>query len=830
MVIFTALYFLCGVTYAIIGMVTFLNDSKNKLNKIFFILCMDLAFWAFMFTFKNRSIDAETARKIHIYSTFFWASAHCLILHCIIVLTGKEDFFKKRFVYSIFYFPGLFSIYLYFFQPPMAQDFVKTNLGWVHMIATDRGFIWTNFFNIYYFSYMSAVIFLLLKWWKSSQIIRERKQAKIILITVFITIIAGGVTDIVLPTLGVPLIPPIAIIIAAIPIIGICYSIKKYKLMDLNPENYALELLKIMNEGLIIVNHEGKIKDINDGALRLLGYDRNQLKDKLVSTLFIDAVELSKLLQNCTSFEIEMLQSNNNKLPVLLSSSILKDEWGESLGIVCLFQDISEIKLVQRELIRSYDGLEIKVKERTGELSIANKELENEINIRIDMEEKVKNLAYYDHLTGLPNKILFNNRLNQCIREATLKGKDIGVLFLDLDSFKRINDTMGHAKGDELLKMVSKRLINILREEDTVCRVGGDEFLILIRNLDGENYIENVTEKILDVFKKAFTIDNHDLFITTSIGGSIYPIDGCDVETLIKNADIAMYQAKEKGKNKFELCTKVIKDSLIEEMKLTNSLYRALERNELELYYQPQVNIKSGEIIGLEALIRWNNTKLGLVNPGDFIYIAEKTGLILPIVEWVMKSACRQNKEWQNTGILNVPIAVNLSVNQFQNTKIVENITEILKKTDLKPENLELEITENIIMKEPEYIIESLKQLKQLGVKIAIDDFGTEYSSLNYIKQLPVDKIKIAMSFIQGININEKDEAIINVIIVLAKNLGLKVIAEGVETKEQLDFLRDQICDEIQGYYYYKPMSARKIEELMKTLRGRCLRVSEFTK
>ena len=815
---FTTLYFLCGITYVIIGIFTFLNDSKNKLNKIFFVLCMDLAYWAFMFTLKNHSIDAKTASTFHIYSTFSWATVHCLILHFVIVLTGKEGFFKKRFAYLIFYFPALLSIYLYFFQPPTVQNFVKTNLGWVHITATDRGFVWTNFFNVYYFSYMAAVIFLLFIWWKNSEIIRERKQAKLILITFLITIIAGGITDIVLPVLGIPLIPSIGVILVIIPMIGIWYSIKKHKLMDLNPENFGLEVLKIMNEGLIILNHEGIIKYINNGALKLLGYEKNQLMNKLVSTVFpesIDLVYLSKL-RNCSSLEIEMLQSNNKKLSVLLSSSALKDEWGDTLGTVGIFQDISEIKLVQKKLTKAHDGLEIKVKERTSELSKANKELENEINMRIAMEEKIKNLAYYDYLTGLPNRRLFNDRLTQSILDAVRNEKNLGVLFLDLDSFKRINDTMGHAKGDELLKMVSKRLTDTLRESDTVCRVGGDEFLILIQNLGCEHYIREVSEKILDIFKVPFTIDSHDLYITTSIGGAVYPIDGQDVETLIKNADIAMYRAKEKGKNKFELCTQIIKDNMVEEMKLTNSLYRALERNELELYYQPQVSIISGEIIGLETLIRWNNTELGLVNPGDFIYIAEKTGLILPIGEWVMRSACTQNKAWQDAGILNVPIAVNLSVNQFQSTKIVELITKILKETNLNPNDLELEITENIIMKETEYIIESLKQLKQLGVKIAIDDFGTEYSSLNYIKQLPVDKIKIAMSFVQGININDKDEAIINVIIVLARNLGLKVIAEGVETKEQLDFLRDQMCNEVQGYYYYKPMRANQIEELMR--------------
>lgn len=812
---FTTLYFLCGMTYVIIGVLTFSNDPKNKLNKIFSVLCMDLAYWAFLFALKNHADNAETARLFHIYSTFSWATVHCLILHFVILLTGNDKIFKKRFVYWFFYFPALFSIYLYFFQPPTAQNFVITNLGWIHITATDRGFIWTNFFNVYYFTYMAAVVFLLSVWWKNSKIIRERKQAKLILITFLIAIIAGGVTDLVFPVLGIPLIPSIGVIIVMIPMLGIWYSIKKHKLMDLNPENFGLEVLKIMNEGLLTVDPKGRIKYINNGALKLLDYGKNQLLNKSARMLFPESTDIMAL-RICSSLEIDMLKSNNDKLPVLLSSSILKDKWGDTLGTVGIFQDISEIKLVQKKLAKAHNELEIKVEERTSELSQANEELENEINMRIFMEEKIKSLAYYDHLTGLPNKRLFNDRLTQCILNAFRSKKYLGVLFLDLDSFKRVNDTMGHAKGDELLKMVSKRLTNTLRESDTVCRVGGDEFLILIHDSEYQHYIREVSEKILDIFKGPFTIDSHDLYITTSIGGAVYPLDGHDVETLIKNADIAMYRAKEKGKNKFELCTQMIKDNMVEEMKLTNSLYYALERNELELFYQPQVNIATGKIIGLETLIRWNNPELGLVNPREFIYIAEKTGLILPIGEWVIRSACIQNKAWQDAGILNVPIAVNLSVNQFRSTKIVELITKILKETNLRPNDLELEITENIIMRETEYIIESLKQLKQLGVMIAIDDFGTEYSSLNYIKQLPVDKIKIAMSFIQGIGLNAKDEAIINVIMVLAKNLGLKVIAEGVETKEQVDFLRDQKCDEVQGYYFYKPMRVKQIEELMK--------------
>jgi diguanylate cyclase (GGDEF)-like protein/PAS domain S-box-containing protein len=815
MAIITSLYFICGIIYIIVGLFTFLNDKKNKINKIFFILCIDIAFWAFMFTLLNSTTNAETANDFFICSTFFWAPAFCLLLHFVILLTGKERFFNKWFSYLILYIPALFPICLYLFNPPTADDVVKVNLGWVVFVPKGRGFIWTNFSYVYYLFYMAAVVFYLFRWWKNSKIVRERKQAKLILTTMLVTILTAGITDIILPVSGITLMPSMGAVLIIIVIIGIWYSIKRYKLMALNPENFGLEVLKIMNEGLIISNHEGIIKYINTGALKLLGYDKNQLMDKALTSVFSESIDLIKL-RNCSSLEIEMLQSNNCNLPVLLSSSVLKDEWGDTLGIVGIFQDISEIKQVQKKLINAYDDLEIKVEERTSELRKANKELEHEINIRIAMEEKIKNLAYYDYLTGLPNRRLFNDRLNQGISDAIRKEKTLGVLFLDIDSFKRVNDTMGHAKGDELLKMVSKRLTSILRESDTVTRVGGDEFLILLQNLEYEHHIREVSKKILDIFKEPFIIDGYDLYITTSIGGAVYPIDGQNVDTLIKNADIAMYRAKEKGKNKFELCTPIIKDSMVEEMKLTNSLYRALERNELELYYQPQVNIISGEIIGLETLIRWNNTELGLVNPGDFIYIAEKTGLILPIGEWVMRRACIQNKAWQDAGILNVPIAVNLSVNQFQNTKIVELIAEILKDTNLNPFYLELEITESVIMKETEYIIESLKQLKQLGVKIAIDDFGTEYSSLNYLKQLPVDRIKIAMSFVQGININTKDEAIINVIIVLARNLGLKVIAEGVETKEQLDFLRDQMCNDIQGYYYYKPMPANQIEELMK--------------
>jgi len=442
--------------------------------------------------------------------------------------------------------------------------------------------------------------------------------------------------------------------------------------------------------------------------------------------------------------------------------------------------------------------------------------LNDEITERMKAQERIEYLAYHDHLTGLPNRLLFSDRLNQSIQLTTRMEKTIGVMFIDLDNFKIVNDAMGHDHGDELLKAVATRLLVILRKSDTVARIGGDEFIIMVQNLNDVDDVIKIAMKIIDCFNQPFKVSNQDIYITASIGVSVYPIDGEDVETLIKNADIAMYKAKEIGKNQFVLCSPVMKINVIESMKLANHLHRALERNELVIYYQPQVSYHSKRIVGLEALLRWNHPELGMVSPGEFIPIAEQTGLIIPIGEWVLRNACIQNKAWQDAGLPHIRIAVNLSVIQFQNPNIVNQIEEILKETGLDPNYLELEITESIVMKEADYIIKILNSLKELGITIALDDFGTDYSSLRYLKQLPIDRIKIAMPFVQGIATNDKDEAIIKAIIVLARNLEMIVIAEGVETKWQQSFLTKRMCDEMQGFYYYKPMPAHEIEALLR--------------
>lgn len=430
--------------------------------------------------------------------------------------------------------------------------------------------------------------------------------------------------------------------------------------------------------------------------------------------------------------------------------------------------------------------------------------------------QKIKELAYHDFLTDLPNRLLFNDRLQQAILAAKCQQRNVAVMFMDLDNFKMVNDTLGHEQGDLLLQKIAWRLKELIREGDTVSRIGGDEFLILAPNIS-ENGISELAGRIMGSFVQPFTLGEQNIYANASMGISVYPLDGETPDLLIKHADMAMYKVKDKGKNQYLLCSQGMKAEIEESINLANELYHAMERQELVLYYQPQICNGSEKIVGLEALIRWNHPEFGLISPERFIPLAEKTGLINPIGEWVLRTACRQNKMWQETGFPAVRIAVNLSVFQLQTADIVHKVGKILQETGLNPKYLELEVSESMAMQEKNFIIEILESLKKLGVSIALDNFGALYSSMDYLRQLSVDRIKIAMPFIHGITSSAKDEAITKAIIALARNMGLNALAEGVETKEQLAFLNRQMCDEMQGYYYYKAMPKEEIEQLLQS-------------
>ena len=430
-----------------------------------------------------------------------------------------------------------------------------------------------------------------------------------------------------------------------------------------------------------------------------------------------------------------------------------------------------------------------------------------------------RHLAYHDALTILPNRHLLHDRLQQALAQSKRSGKLAALLFLDLDGFKRINDTLGHGIGDLLLKSVAKRLKTTVRQVDTVARLGGDEFTIVLLEINHAQDAKNVAQKILKVISRPYKIEEHELFVTASVGISIYPDDGSDIESLIRKADIAMYRAKGQGKNNYQVYHLSMDAKFFERLTLENSLRKAVENEELVAYYQPQVDLRTGEITGVEALVRWQHQKFGLVPPDKFIPLAEETGVILEIDDWMMKTACRQIKNWEREGIANIRVAVNLSTRQFRQKNLTEKVAQILNDSAVQPENLCLEITENEVMHNIETTVEILQALKKMGVLLSLDDFGTGYSSLSYLKRFPIDILKIDRTFVNGIPSDRDDTAISTAIVVLAHSMELKVIAEGVEEPEQIAFLQSLQCDEIQGFYFSRPLSAETVTDLLKVKR-----------
>ena len=434
-----------------------------------------------------------------------------------------------------------------------------------------------------------------------------------------------------------------------------------------------------------------------------------------------------------------------------------------------------------------------------------------DITERKRAEARLMQLANFDALTGLPNRALFHDRLAHALAKAHRSKKLVALLFLDLDRFKIINDSLGHYAGDELLKSVAERLQKNAREDDTVARLGGDEFTVI---LEGITYNEDATivaRKILEVMGQPFYLDGHEVFVTTSMGIAIYPLDGDNSDDLLKNADTAMYRAKEQGRNGYRFYTADMNAKAVEQLIMESSMRHALERNEFEVYYQPQIDVHSRELTGFEALLRWRHPDLGLLYPSQFLRLAEDNGLIVVIGEWVLHHACAQAAEWQRTGLPPVRVAVNLSGRQFRQENLVESVARALRESGLSPHLLELEITENFLLDNIQSAVITLNRLHDLNVQLAMDDFGTGYSSLSYLKRFPLNSLKIDQSFVRDISTDPDDAAIAEAIIALAKTLRLRVMAEGVETEEQLYFLRSRGCDQAQGFLINEALPAHQV-------------------
>ncbi|MDP1708893.1 MAG: EAL domain-containing protein [Gammaproteobacteria bacterium] len=470
---------------------------------------------------------------------------------------------------------------------------------------------------------------------------------------------------------------------------------------------------------------------------------------------------------------------------------------------------------MQYTLVKEREQLTLEIQTANIKLARINEELEQLIE---EKTQRMTHISNYDALTGLPNRLLFADRLQQALGYAQRNTRLAAIMSLDLDRFKIVNESLGHTQGDALLQAVSKRLSNCVRVIDTLARAGGDEFMFILSELDNAQDAAGIARKILDVLADPFVLDNNECFISASIGISLYPSDGGDSATLVKNADTALHHVKRQGRNNYQYYAEEMNAKALQRLTLESSMRHALERNEFVLYYQPQLDLESGGIIGVEALLRWQSPERGLVAPAEFIPLLEETGLIVPVGEWVLRSACAQNKAWQTEGLAPIRVSVNLSALQFRQPDFAATITRILQETGLDPswEGLEMELTESLLVDNVEETIKTLHQLRAMRVKVSIDDFGTGYSSLTYLKRFPLFGLKIDRTFVSDLSINPEDAAIVSAIIALAHSLKLNVIAEGVETLEQLRFLQELKCDEMQGFLFCQPMPAADVAHLLR--------------
>jgi diguanylate cyclase (GGDEF)-like protein/PAS domain S-box-containing protein len=534
-------------------------------------------------------------------------------------------------------------------------------------------------------------------------------------------------------------------------------------------------------EGIVITDPAGIILSVNPAFTEITGYSPEEAIGQTPRILKSDHhdeafyAELWKTIAETGQWQGELWNRRKNGEVFLewQNINVVKDANGKPLRYVAVFNDVTELRR---------------------------------------KDESLKHLAYHDALTGLANRMLLTDRLEHSLDVARRDIYRVAVLFLDLDRFKVVNDSLGHEKGDLLLQAVARRLEVCMRKSDTVARLGGDEFVIVLTDFDSSAEIAHMAERIIALLLEPIDLDGHEVHVSASLGIAVFPQDGADAASLMKNADIAMYQSKQAGRSTFRFFDTTMNTRAIERLDLEASLRRALSNEEFELFYQPKFDLASRAAQGVEALIRWRNPQLGLVSPADFIPLAEETGLIEPIGDWAIEEACRQMASWRKRGSLIRSVAVNLSARQFQNAKLVERVNEILAKTGLTAEALEIELTESTVMGNPAQAAATLGRLRQIGVSVAVDDFGTGYSSLSYLKRLPISTLKVDRSFVTDLGVNPEDAAIVRTIVALGKSLNLLVVAEGVETEEQAAFLAGLGCDMAQGYLYAKPMPPSELD------------------
>lgn len=763
---------------------------KLSLNRLFFIATVSILTWLISNVLIINSNTNEAGIlwfKISAAGQSFFSA---LVLHYYILFTGRSAFFNKWINYILFYLPHCILAVGFFTGDIIINEIVINNMG--QKSVTIIFDYWLCYYLLVHFSYLTAAVIIIFLWRAGLKYRFEKKQAAIIGVpytfSLLIALYAGASAIIFNSFLWLMIVPASAIFGT----ISTWFATVKYKYMVLTPSVAADKILSTMADSVILVDSNLNILTVNDETKRLLGYKDEELIGRDVTCLFAneqmaEIYNAEELLKNGTirNRETLFLASDGSTIPVSFSSSEYRDENNVVVGYIIVSRDITEQKITEKTL---------------------------------------KHIAQHDYLTDLPNRFMINLTLKNAIEKATIDDRIIAVILLDVDRFKGINDVFGHETGDKILVEVAKRLKASIRHTDIIARLGGDEFLCVIENVISLEDINEVISRLKQAFNTKYKIGLNELSITASMGVSIFPRDGKTAGVLIKNADIAMYHAKSQGKNNCQFYSLSLGMERSKKLLLENNLQNAADNNEFIVHYQPIVDVNTGKIISIEALVRWVHPKFGLISPMEFIPIAEETGHIIRIGEFVLRTACRQNSQWIKMGLSSVPVSVNLSPVQFQQPNLVEMITDILKETGLDSSFLQLEITEGAAMTDSNMVVSLLNRLHDNGIKLIIDDFGIGYSSLNYLKKFPVSMIKIDKFFIRNIASNENDAAVMCALFAMAQALGMKVIAEGVETREQLEVLRSlefKTIDKfesfgVQGFYFSRPVPAEEFIGLLK--------------
>ena len=785
--IFSTISLFAAVIYMYIGIYVLQANFRSTLNRFFLLLCFSFSIWSFAYSFFIIAPDKTAAWTWYRIASIGWITTPAGLLLFSLQLVERGRLLKKPWFYPAILLPCAALLIRSLTGSFLTRDFYLSRYGWKEILVVDE---WTLAYDIIYLLYVGVSFFLIYRWGRLSNHPIKWRQANLIVWPGIITAVLASTADQILPYFPFYQIPGMAQFILLIWIFAIWYAIAKFKLMTISIVTAAGEIMTAMFEGVILLDGESRIHSVNRAAAQILGWSEKNLKSKPITEIlsrspFLDKTQIQQLLKDgpVRNFEFPQQSVSGKISTISLSASQVRDQYGQPIGAVLIIRDISGVK---------------------------------------HAEEELRFMATHDPLTKIPNRLLFNDRVNQALSRARRYGHSVAMCLIDMDHFKEINDTFGHDIGDGVLQGTAQAVKKCIRESDTVARLGGDEFALVLTDLKDSGEAVIVADRLLKSLSKPIAVGTHQIRTTFSIGIGIYPAAGNNLEELMKNADQALYYAKAQGRNNYQVYVPLLGKSDGEQSPFEEDIRQAVKQNAFELHYQPIYDLKTRHLSGIEALLRWRHPKLGLIPPMDFIPLAERMGLMTAIGEWVLRKACRQIKIWQDRGLAGIPVAVNISVEQFDPSKLVALIKDNLEETGLRPDLVAIEITESTAIRDINKSIDTINRLRNLGVCIIVDDFGAGYSSLSWLKDLQVNAIKIDNFFIQNIADDYHYAAIVKAIIAFAHGLNIQVIAEGVETQTQLDFLSAEKlgneithqCDQAQGYIFSQPVSADEIEKL----------------